>query len=58
MPQEITKHKDVLAAIKRIEAIADLTTEHDGHYSYELDLEVTVYGRNYNGKKVGRMSDC
>lgn len=53
MPQEITKHKDVLAAIKRIEAIADLTTEHDGHYSYELDLEVTVYGRNYNGKKVG-----
>ena len=33
--------------------IADLTAKHDGHYEYELDLEVIVYGRNYNGKKVG-----
>lgn len=53
MPQEITKHKDVLAAIKGIPAIADLAAQHDGHYDYELDLEVTVYGRNYNGKRVG-----
>jgi Fe-S-cluster-containing dehydrogenase component/CRP-like cAMP-binding protein len=53
MPQEITKHKDVLAAIKGLPAIADLTAQHDGHYDYELDLEVTVYGRNYNGKRVG-----
>lgn len=26
---------------------------HDGHFDHELDLEVTVYGRNYSGKKVG-----
>jgi hypothetical protein len=53
MPQEITKHSDVLSAIESIGAIADLTAQHDGHYDYELDLEVIVYGRNYNGKRVG-----
>lgn len=53
MPEETTKHKEVLAAIESIGAIADLTSQHDGHYDYELDLEVIVYGRNYNGKKVG-----
>jgi len=31
----------------------DLLSTHDGHYDHELDLEVTVYGRNYSGKKVG-----
>src|SRR5262252_2923914 len=53
MPIEITKHRDVLAAIESVGAIAELTAKHDGHYEYELDLEVIVYGRNYNGKKVG-----
>jgi Fe-S-cluster-containing dehydrogenase component/CRP-like cAMP-binding protein len=53
MPQEITKHSEVLEAVKSIKAIADLAACHDGHYDYELDLEVTVYGRNYSGKKVG-----
>ncbi len=53
MPQETTKHREVLAAIESIGAIADLTAKHNGHYEYELDLEVIVYGRNYNGKKVG-----
>src|SRR5215467_332168 len=53
MPQEITKHSVVLEALKRIEAIADITQSHAGHYDYEVDLEVVVYGRNYNGKKVG-----
>jgi Fe-S-cluster-containing dehydrogenase component/CRP-like cAMP-binding protein len=53
MPQETIKHREVLTAIESIGAIADLTAKHDGHYEYELDLEVIVYGRNYNGKKVG-----
>ncbi len=53
MPQETAKHREVLAAIESIGAIAELTAQHDGHYDYELDLEVIVYGRNYNGKKVG-----
>ncbi|MBO0723259.1 MAG: cyclic nucleotide-binding domain-containing protein, partial [Blastocatellia bacterium] len=53
MPQETTKHRDVLAAIESVGAIADLTAKLEGHYEYELDLEVIVYGRNYNGKKVG-----
>jgi len=53
MPQETVKHREVLAAIESIGAIAELTAQHNGHYDYELDLEVIVYGRNYNGKKVG-----
>jgi hypothetical protein len=53
MPQEITKHATVLDAIKNVGAIADITAAHEGHYDYEIDLEVIVYGRNYNGKKVG-----
>jgi Fe-S-cluster-containing dehydrogenase component/CRP-like cAMP-binding protein len=53
MPQEIQKRRDVLDAIKSVGAIADITAEHDGHFEHEIDLEVIVYGRNYNGKKVG-----
>src|SRR5262249_50147716 len=53
MPQETTKHTAVLEALKSIEAIADLAATHEGHYDYEVDLEVIIYGRNYNGKKVG-----
>lgn len=53
MPQEHTNHRDVIAAIETISAIAELTSKADGHYEYELDLEVVIYGRNYNGKQVG-----
>jgi Fe-S-cluster-containing dehydrogenase component/CRP-like cAMP-binding protein len=53
MPQETTKHTAVLEALKSVEAIADLAALYEGHYAYEVDLEVTVYGRNYNGKNVG-----
>jgi CRP-like cAMP-binding protein len=53
MPQETTKHAAVLEALKSIGAIADLAATHEGLYDYEVDLEVVVYGRNYNGKKVG-----
>lgn len=53
MPQEITRHRDVLAAIEGIGALEALVARHDGHYDYEIDLEVVVYGRNYHGKRVG-----
>jgi Fe-S-cluster-containing dehydrogenase component/CRP-like cAMP-binding protein len=53
MPQEIQKRAAVLDAIKSVGAIKDITAQHDGHYEHEIDLEVIVYGRNYNGKKVG-----
>lgn len=53
MPQENTKRRDVLDAIESAGAIADLTAKHDGHYEHELDLEIIVFGRNYNGKQVG-----
>ncbi len=53
MPQENTKRREVLAAIESVGAIADLAAKRDGHYEYEIDLEVIVYGRNYSGKQVG-----
>ncbi|MGH9943752.1 MAG: cyclic nucleotide-binding domain-containing protein, partial [Pyrinomonadaceae bacterium] len=53
MPREIKKHSTILDAISKVDIIAELLDKHDGHYAYELDLEVIAYGRNYNGKKVG-----
>ena len=53
MPKESTSRRAVVDAIKRIEAISELSSEQEGHYEHELDLEVIVYGRNYGGKRVG-----
>jgi Fe-S-cluster-containing dehydrogenase component/CRP-like cAMP-binding protein len=53
MPHEITNHSAVLDAIRRSGIISELVEKDDGHFKYELDLEVIVYGRNYTGKKVG-----
>jgi Fe-S-cluster-containing dehydrogenase component/CRP-like cAMP-binding protein len=53
MAQEHKSRREVLNAIKGVDSISDLLNAHEGHYTYELDLEVNVYGRNYNGKKVG-----
>lgn len=53
MPKEQKSRREVINAIKTLPAISALMSAHEGHYDYELDLEVTVYGRNYGGKKVG-----
>jgi len=53
MPREITQHSQILDAIHSVDSICDLAAKHDGHFEYELELEVIAYGRNYNGKKVG-----
>src|SRR5215469_8354260 len=53
MPHEHKSRREVLSAIEAAPSIRDLLSTREGHYDYELDLEVVVYGRNYNGKKVG-----
>lgn len=53
MPREQKSRRDVVNAIAATPSIAELLSTHDDHFDYELDLEVVVYGRNYNGKKVG-----
>lgn len=53
MPREITHHSQILEAIRNADIISELAERDDGHFKYELDLEVIVYGRNYTGKKVG-----
>ncbi|HYO91752.1 MAG TPA: cyclic nucleotide-binding domain-containing protein, partial [Pyrinomonadaceae bacterium] len=53
MPRQITNHTAILEAIKSVDLIAELVDQTEGHFKYERDLEVIVYGRNYTGKKVG-----
>src|SRR5579872_3011663 len=53
MAREIQSRREILRAIESAPTLADLLGVHDGHYKYELDLEVCVYGRNYQGKQVG-----
>lgn len=53
MPDEIKTHSEILKAIQSVDIISELADKREGHFTYELDLEVIAYGRNYNGKKVG-----
>jgi Fe-S-cluster-containing dehydrogenase component/CRP-like cAMP-binding protein len=53
MPREITHHGAVIEAIRRSGIISELVEQREGHFEYELDLEIIVYGRNYTGKRVG-----
>src|SRR5258708_1479985 len=54
MSREITHHGAIIEAIRNSGVISELVKrDEDGHFQYELDLELVVYGRNYTGKKVG-----
>ncbi|HEV8484588.1 MAG TPA: cyclic nucleotide-binding domain-containing protein [Blastocatellia bacterium] len=53
MPREHKSRREVIDAIRDLPSTSELLSKHDGHFDHELDLEVTVYGRNYGGKKVG-----
>jgi len=53
MPREHKRRREVLDAVKALPSLSELASMREGHFDYEIDLEVTVYGRNYNGKKVG-----
>lgn len=43
----------LLEALPRLEILSDLVKKTDNHYTYELDLEIIVYGRTYAGGPVG-----
>lgn len=53
MPREETRHDAILEAVLHSGVISELGDKQDGHFKYELELELIVYGRNYEGKKVG-----
>ena len=53
MPEQITNHTQILEAIRNVSLVDELMEKHESHFTYELDLEVIAYGRNYTGKKVG-----
>ncbi len=53
MPREHESRREILQAIQSLPSVADLAAVRDGRFQHELDLEVVVYGRNYNGRKIG-----
>jgi Fe-S-cluster-containing dehydrogenase component/CRP-like cAMP-binding protein len=53
MSHQITNHAKILDAIRSVNLIDELVEKRNGQFTYELDLEVIAYGRNYTGKKVG-----
>jgi Fe-S-cluster-containing dehydrogenase component/CRP-like cAMP-binding protein len=53
MPCEETRHDAILEAVLHSGVISELGEKQGGHFKYELELELIVYGRNYDGKKVG-----
>jgi Fe-S-cluster-containing dehydrogenase component/CRP-like cAMP-binding protein len=50
---EHKSRRALLDAIEGVPSLSSLLSTHYGHFDYELDLEVTIYGRNYRGKNVG-----
>ncbi|MEP6923811.1 MAG: cyclic nucleotide-binding domain-containing protein [Pyrinomonadaceae bacterium] len=54
MPREFTNHEQIIDAIRRVEIVSDLVEQYpNGEFKHELDIDVVVFGRNYNGKQVG-----
>jgi Fe-S-cluster-containing dehydrogenase component/CRP-like cAMP-binding protein len=53
MPREHLSRREVLHAIQWLPSLSELAAVEDGRFQHELDLEVIVYGRNYNGRKIG-----
>ncbi len=52
--KEITNHEEIIDAIRRVEIVAELVEQQaNGEFANELDMDVIVFGRNYNGKQVG-----
>lgn len=51
---EITNHDQIIDAIKRVKIVSDLVEQQpNGEFKHELDMDVIIFGRNYNGKQVG-----
>ncbi len=51
---EFTNHEEIIDAIRRVEIVAELVEQQpNGEFANELDMDVIVFGRNYNGKQVG-----
>lgn len=51
---EITNHNHIIDAIKRVEIVSNLVEQQpNGEFKNELDMDVIIFGRNYNSKQVG-----
>jgi Fe-S-cluster-containing dehydrogenase component/CRP-like cAMP-binding protein len=51
---EITNHERIIDVIKRVEIVCDLVEQQpNGEFKNELDMDLIIFGRNYNNKQVG-----
>jgi Fe-S-cluster-containing dehydrogenase component/CRP-like cAMP-binding protein len=53
MPRIHESRRETLQAIQSSPSLSPLASIRDGRYQYELDLEIIVFGKNYNGRKIG-----
>ncbi len=50
----VTNHEEIIDAIKRVEIVSELVEQQpNGEFANELDMDVIIFGRNYNNKQVG-----
>jgi Fe-S-cluster-containing dehydrogenase component/CRP-like cAMP-binding protein len=55
------EHERLLAAMRRLDILSELVAQKDGQYKHELDLDTIIYGRGYEGGRVGpyaRLLEC
>ena len=51
---EITNHDQIIDAIRSVEIVSELVEQQpNGEFKNELDMDVIIFGRNYNSKQVG-----
>lgn len=51
---EITNHDRIIDAIKSVDIVSALVEQQpNGEFKNELDMDVIIFGRNYNSKQVG-----
>ncbi len=54
MPREIRNHEQIIDAFRQVEIVSELVEQlPNGEFKNELDMDIIVFGRSYEGKKVG-----
>src|SRR5438309_3743317 len=54
MPREIQNHEQIIRAFQDVDIVSELVEQlPNGEFKHELDMDIILFGRSYQGKKVG-----